>query len=235
MTSLIASDPGLATLLLRVAHSAAAGPRVAVTDVADAVRLLGARDVRQLVLTPTILEKLSGPALPVAERLWEHSLRSAIWAQELGALRGLRDDVYVHGLLHELGHLALLQSFPNECRRSEQLAGGDATVEQAERQVFGTTHADVGFYLCRLWSLADSIVQATLYHQAPTVILRETSGILESTRVVHAACRLSDAPGCGVTHEPLDAAFLDYHSLTRERIDALRPRVEQRVHALLSS
>ena len=123
------------------------------------------------------------------------------------------------------GHLVLLQAFPDDCAHIDELARADASIEQAERQIFGTTHADVGFYVCRLWSLPDAFGQATLHHETPTAILRETQALLETTRVVHAACRLADLAPDGA---PLDAAFLAYHALTAEKLGELAPRVEER-------
>jgi HD-like signal output (HDOD) protein len=144
----------------------------------------------------------------------------------------VRDDAFLHGLLHEIGHLVLLQAFPADCARIAELARADASIEQAERQIFGTTHPDIGFYVCRLWSLPEAIAQATLHHETPTVFLRETPDLLETTRVVHAACRLSDVDRSSAA---LDPAFLDYHELTPTALAELAPRVEERAAELMRS
>jgi len=74
-------------------------------------------------------------------------------------------------LLRATGPWGLLQGFPSECHRVEGLATEDATFEQAERQIFGTTHADIGAYVCRHWGLPAPIGQAALHHGTPTVLL----------------------------------------------------------------
>ncbi len=223
---LIGSDPGLAAQLLRVANSALYGRGRPIATIEDSIRVLGAKAVRQLVLTSAILNKFSGATLTSAERLWRHSVRSAAWAHELGRARGLHDDPLLHGLLHEIGHLVLLQAFGQDCAHIEELARSDASIEQAERQIFGTTHADVGVYVCRLWSLPDAFGQATLHHETPTAILRETPALLETTRVVHAACRLSDVDLADPSRASLDASFLEYHALTPEKLAELLPHVD---------
>jgi HD-like signal output (HDOD) protein len=230
----IQSDPGLAAQLLRVANSALYGRGRPIGSIEESIRVLGAKAVRQLVLTSAILNKFSGTTLAAAEQLWRHSVRSAAWAHELGRARGVHDDPFLHGLLHEIGHLVLLQAFPQDYAHIQELAGADASIEQAERQIFGTTHADVGFYVCRLWSLPEAFGQATLHHETPTAILRETPALLETTRVVHAACRLADQD-LAAPADALDASFLAYHALTAEKLAELAARVDERTTEMMRS
>ena len=127
----IEGDPALAAQLLRVANSALYARGGPIASIESGVQALGAKAVRQLVLTSAILHTFAGPTLALAERLWQHSLRSAAWAHELGRQLGLPDDAFLHGLLHEIGHLALLQAFPSDCAHIEELAHADASIEQA--------------------------------------------------------------------------------------------------------
>jgi HD-like signal output (HDOD) protein len=41
------------------------------------------------------------------------------------------------------------------------------TAEQAERRVFGASHAEVGGYLLGLWGLPDALVEAVAWHHDP--------------------------------------------------------------------
>jgi HD-like signal output (HDOD) protein len=42
------------------------------------------------------------------------------------------------------------------------------SIWEAEKRVFGATHADIGGYLLDLWGLPDSIVGAITYHYYPS-------------------------------------------------------------------
>ncbi|MFQ5491870.1 MAG: HDOD domain-containing protein, partial [Phycisphaerae bacterium] len=55
---------------------------------------------------------------------------------------------------------------------------------QAEREVLGATHADVGAYLLGLWGLPDPIVEATAFHHDPARSRNESFSALTA---VHAA------------------------------------------------
>ena len=235
VAEVIGHDPALATQLLRVASSEdePGQPRSSIASVRQAIRSLGEGIVRQVVLAATVMNVFDERSLPAARALWEHSLRTAVWCRALRSTMGLREDPFLHGLLHEIGRLVLLQCFPRECCQADELAQGDATREQAQRQIFGTTQADVGAYMCRCWSLPESIGQAALHHATPTVLLRQAADLLPTTRVVHAACRLAEAAGeAGAPF--LDAAFQEFHSLDLDLIADLSPEVDRQTRELIA-
>ena len=65
----------------------------------------------------------------------------------------------------------------------------DAAVEldlpphEAERVVFGATHADVGAYLLGLWGLPDATVEAVAYHHDEARALEAGFGALSATHL----------------------------------------------------
>jgi len=224
MHALVEADPALATQLLRIARSATTtrGP----LSVERALEALGPATVRQLVLMPTALCPFAPAIASKAREVWLHAQRCAAWSELLASqLEGI-EDAWIHGLLHDLGRWVLLQAFPAESLVVERLASEDASLEQAERQVFGTTHADIGAYVCREWSLPESVGQAALHHSTPLVLLRELGDLRPTTRVVHAACRLAHASASGDSLDQLDPAFIEFHGLTNTPLAEFAERVE---------
>ncbi len=225
-TQLISSDPCLLAQLLRMTCSAV--PGVQIRSIAEAVGSLGSAAARQLVLTPATLGQYVATSVEPARKLWTHNQRCAIWCELLSEELELEGDVLLHSLLHDIGLWTLLQSCPSECERVRSLTGAQATSEQAERLVFGTTRADIGAYVCRHWSLPESVVEAALHHATPAVLLAEIPSVRPTTRLVHAACRISQATETGSLAD-LDPAFLEYHSLDLDAVETLAQAVESRL------
>lgn len=102
-----ASDPALATTLLRLANTAnyrGTGP--AITNLSRAVQRLGAKSVASLALTAGISSAAldQGPLVDVKYRVWRRSVTCALCAQKLAALRGIdSEDAFLGGLLYGFG------------------------------------------------------------------------------------------------------------------------------------
>jgi HD-like signal output (HDOD) protein len=44
---------------------------------------------------------------------------------------------------------------------------GNARLYDAEREIFGTTHAQIGAYLLGIWGLSGPIIETVAYHHGP--------------------------------------------------------------------
>jgi HD-like signal output (HDOD) protein len=78
-------------------------------------------------------------------------------------------DMRTIGLLHDAGRLVLATNLPESFERVCRLATEKGLSHwEAEREEFGTTHAEVGAYLFGLWGLPESIVEAVAYHHSPS-------------------------------------------------------------------
>ena len=78
------------------------------------------------------------------------------------------DDASVAALLHDIGRLILAATLPAKYGRAVALAAErEIPIQDAEMEIFGATHAEVGAYLLGLWALPDAVVEAVAYHHAP--------------------------------------------------------------------
>jgi HD-like signal output (HDOD) protein len=240
VSQVIQADPGLSVQLLRVANSTAAASTRKVETVDDGLQRLGLRAVRQVVLTSAILHQWSGPHLDQAREIWLHSLRTAAWSRVLDSDRKgdprATSDAFLPALLHDIGRLVLVQAFPSESERIEALVTGDASREQAEREVLGTTHSDVGAYLCRFWSLPDAVSEAVLYHVTPSAILGRQPTLRATTLCTHAACMLARLPEHAKPEQIAEAIpelSLQFHGLDVETVAGHLPQVRDWTAELL--
>ncbi|MBR2207637.1 MAG: HDOD domain-containing protein, partial [Synergistaceae bacterium] len=108
----LSRDEGLVLRVLKLANSGAYGMSRTISNVSEAIALLGYKSVRNLILAATVysaMDKgLTGYALDRGE-LWRHSLMVAYTSRELARITGKvpMEDAYVGGLLHDIGKVIL--------------------------------------------------------------------------------------------------------------------------------
>jgi HD-like signal output (HDOD) protein len=80
-----------------------------------------------------------------------------------------RDVAVVSALLHDIGTLVLASRMPEQFRATRALARERGWREfEAERELLGTTHAEIGAYLLGLWGINELVVEAVAHHHHPT-------------------------------------------------------------------
>src|SRR5579883_2500600 len=151
--SIIAEDLGMAAKVLQLVNSPLFGSRRAISTPEEATVYIGVETVRALVLAEGVFSKF-GPANHPGfspEQLREHSVRVAVLARRLATSWGLAPsvvgDVFVGGLLHDIGKLVLGSNYPREYQEVTACFDDSEALREVERRLFGTSHAEVGGYL----------------------------------------------------------------------------------------
>lgn len=167
-------DVGVSAKLIQVANSAAFGCRHTVTSATDAVQRIGTDMTKAMVLADGVLTRFDPRSIHpfTIDDVWPHSqtvaaLSTRIAQREAGGATWLK-LVPSAGVLHDIGRLVLASTEPEayvSVLRAVQ--SGRVTVADAERSVFGATHAEVGAYLLGLWGLPTPIVEAVAWHHTP--------------------------------------------------------------------
>lgn len=233
--TIIAKDMAMLSKILQVVNSAYFGLRRTISSPAHALSLLGLDRVRGLVLTVKLFEQCTqtGP-LPVSlEQLWKHGLTTAVGARAIAKSEGagslVIENAFMAGLLHDIGLLILSTNFPDRYREVFRLIKGNSrSVLQAEREVFGATHADVGAYLLGIWGLHEVIVETVAFHHGPLPTHQNHSSVLAAVHVANALDEEDDRAATGgvaseISNEYLSACHLD------DRIPAWRETYRQSV------
>ncbi|MFO7975569.1 MAG: HDOD domain-containing protein [Candidatus Hydrogenedentota bacterium] len=162
----ISNDPAIALKTLRLANSASYGLREHVTSVEHAVTLLGAKVIQNLVLTATVFETLSSGA----SLLFQHSIAVGLAARSIlrprvSHLALAPDEAFVYGLLHDIGKIILEDYMSEELVQAEELSRTQGIpAHEAEQQLIGADHAEIGGRLAMKWRLPDTIAAAILAH-----------------------------------------------------------------------
>jgi putative nucleotidyltransferase with HDIG domain len=175
----IAVDQSLASTVLRLVNSAYYGFYREVTSVPRAVVLLGFREVRKLVLTATAFQSLSGGDSSYDRvQLWRHSLATAMVAERGAKMLELplAGDGFTTGLLHDVGKVALDLIYPEQFQRAVILAHKNETfIRDAEREVFGLHHGEIGGLLAEHWNMPEAIVDTIRFHHEPALSQKATA------------------------------------------------------------
>jgi putative nucleotidyltransferase with HDIG domain len=171
---IISRDIGMTAKLLQIVNSAFFGLPTRVDDAVRAVNLLGLDTVRALVLTVGIFEQSQVPPLPgmSVDSIYMHSLAVGAAAKRIAKAIGLdqkqADEALMAGMMHDIGQLVSLIHLREELKevleatRQKRLA-----LYQAEIQIIGVSHADIGAHLLSLWGLPTAIVEAVAFHHNP--------------------------------------------------------------------
>jgi len=223
---LISRDVAMTTKVLQVVNSSYFGLRQRVSTPAAAAVLLGVDTMRSLVLSVGVFSQKprTGTSRPLVERLANHSYRVSALARRIAeaerADKQLKEQIFVAALVHDVGKLVLLDSFPDEYAVLWEWADRqEKPLWMLEKEAFGAAHADVGAYLLGLWGFTDIIVEAVAFHHCPSQCPGQA---FDPLSVVHAADALEaeqSSPDAGSAD--LDVEYLTGIGLA-DRIDTWR-------------
>lgn len=196
LARLIASDQALTARILKLANSAYYGFSREISTVNMAIVVLGFNTVKDMGLSLSVFEAFKsdkGDTSFDLTRFWEHSIACGIASRMLA--RGYRTrysaEAFVAGLLHDIGKVILNQYFKNEFSSIIAAQKEGVTLEDAEVEVIGTTHSQIGAWLADKWNLPRIISRTIKYHHAPW----ETNKEQLFVAFVHLAnylCHISD-------------------------------------------
>lgn len=178
LSHLICRDQTLAAKALRIANSSFYGLQCQVVTIHDAMVVLGLRAVHTMIMTAAIASRLKAiqPVGSDQHGFWLHSVGTALCAQALARKANSgktgtiwnSEKAFTAGLLHDIGSLVLATRFPEQY--AEVLAYRDANdclIIEAEHDVLGFDHAQVGGALALNWKFAGELVEAVAWHHAP--------------------------------------------------------------------
>jgi HD-like signal output (HDOD) protein len=214
--------------ILQLSNSAFFGLSRRISDPKDAVLYLGLDTLKSLALSVKVFSQFTvRPSSHFSiDDLGKHTILSGILARKIAAVEGLSkqdvEDSFMAGLLHDIGKLVLVTAAPEKYEQAVKFAEMNRVhCRDAEQEVFGTTHSEIGTYLLWLWGLPDSVVEAVAYHHAPGNCPARRLGPLTA---VHAANVLAHEIGAPDAAGPLrgpNMAVLDMAMLDMEYLRCL--------------
>lgn len=164
MKQCIEQDPALTAKLLRVVNSSLFGLTRQVSDLNQAIALLGVKPLKLLVLGFSLPSGLfTGIRAEALGRYWRHSLTKAVAARELAErLWGVSgDEPFIAALLQDVGLLVLIQQLGEPFERFiDKAFARQQGLAPMERTALGFDHITVSVELLTRWSLPRGVVAA---------------------------------------------------------------------------
>jgi len=161
LAAVIGRDPALAAKVVSAANSALFAVRQEIRTIRHALAVLGVDVVRTLVLTFSLVNELKEEQDGPLASCWTRAVYSSVSARCLCEVRhkGLREEAFVAGLLQDIGIMALARAFGPEYQVLCSLTNmTHEELSSAERESFGSDHAEIGAWLLERWALPARIV-----------------------------------------------------------------------------
>lgn len=164
IVEVVGDDEGLSRRLLAMTNSPYLGLTRRVTDLAQAVSLLGRKTVEMVAVAGAaeIFQPRGG--MP---DIRQHSIETAVAAQALAAHVGVdRDLAFTAGLLHDLGEIQLWYQDPVAYRKLHRTFDRNSDQIGVELEVMGVDHATAGAERLATWGVHTEVVRAVAGHHA---------------------------------------------------------------------
>lgn len=244
IVEVIRYDQAVTADVLKLCNSAYFGLSRNITSLNEAMLRLGTVKVLQLVMsvhTSSILaNEQRGYGLDPGV-LWRHSVAVALAASIVAQKINLTNVnlVFTGGLLHDIGKVVLNEYVAEEFGKILGLVKENRlSFVEAEHQVLGYSHQEIGGKIARMWKLPDPIVRCIRYHHDPGD-LETPDPLIDAVYLANCVCLML---GIGLGEDGLyyraDDAVLERNHLNERDLEDVGAQTVvdlQRVEELFAS
>jgi HD-like signal output (HDOD) protein len=171
--AVIEADAAITAKLLQLANCVMFHEREPIKSIEQALTRLGFLAVRNLVMCSEVIAGWQRAARSDLDLdfMQAHVQRVARVTAALTVGSPWSDEAVMAAFLHDIGYWVLVQERPAQLDRAAALAvTRDIPMQEAERCVLGTSHAEIGAYLLGLWGMPNTLVEAIAHHHTPEVV-----------------------------------------------------------------
>lgn len=214
----ISNDVTLTGELLKLVNSAAFSLPAPCASIADAVKLVGIRGIKNLLYTIGTIEsftKVSGSK----EELWTHAYQVAFYSYNLARNfcandRHAVDDSYICGLLHDMGKIIFETAHPELLEKVLKICEAKGASEETfEKLISGVNHGEIGAQVAEKWNFPDVIVNVIRYHHEPENAPKEASSV---AAIVYIADLMAHYQQHEIDYYQIDPLILNQFKITGE-------------------
>lgn len=169
----IKQDAALTTKILRTANSPYYGCGN-ITNLQRALSQLGVNAIRSICLAVSFQSALASRGLDrrfSPARFWQHCLAVACGAKVLACVAHdpNAEEAFIAGLVHDIGKLALCMFLPLETNQVYNIMAEQKISQyQAELQLLGVTHQEVGRIAAERWGMPPIYANPISKHHNPS-------------------------------------------------------------------
>ena len=176
----IKRDPVLSSKILKVVNSAFYGLPGQIANVDRAVVMLGLSAVKNIAIAASLGRMFRGKnvsGLIDPKAIWRHCVGVGVAAKKITEVAGDTaggNEMFLAGLIHDLGLLVELQAMPEKLSEVvEASKDGNGSFLQLEEQIIGATHQNFGDGLTTKWKFPRHLRAAVSFHHTPENLTSE--------------------------------------------------------------
>lgn len=210
LKNIVEKDPPLCAKVLKLANSAQYGYTKSISGIQEAIICIGFDAVKELALHQKVCELFMKEEIVHGFSrlsLWKHCSAVALCCKMIyrREFRERGDNIYVAGLLHDLGIIVEDQFFQEMFEQAlKKSAQESINLYIAEKATLKIDHAAIAGAIAEDWNFPDELIYAMGFHHEPTGVEREFERIVFTVHVANYICQREkigyvDAPVRDVT------------------------------------
>ena len=243
LLKLIEKDPAISARIIGLANSPVFGTSRKIMAVSDATAVLGMKRIKMVALSFSMISSVTRKTTGLLNvtHLWQHSMAVALAMDALSKampkdMRPPDEEIYLAGLLHDIGFLVLDYVDPELSNRFHACLATDGgrPITELEAEMLEINHCELGAMLAQHWNLTEGIVAVLRYHHSnnvapdavgqPLITMTNLAGRLLPTFGV-------SEYGCsGIAVEEWQAL-----GIAAERVDEVETAMRKRAEEIVSS
>lgn len=200
LKEIVEIDPPLTAKVLKVANSVYYSPPQKIGEIKQALIWIGFDTLKEMALNQKVSgifnenDSVEGYSM---QSLWKHSVAVALITKMIyrREFRERGANAYVAGLLHDIGIIVESQFLQNDFKQVLSKAKHEKkNLSEAEQEVLGLHHADIGMAIAKNWNLPQELFTAIGYHDSPLEAEQDFSK-LASTLYIAEYCSQNSSIG----------------------------------------
>ena len=225
----ISMDPALTADLLKIVNSAQYMLFKKVDNISEAVKMVGLKGIRNLLYSYGT-QKVLGDDTTDKKKLWDHSYKTAFYAYNLVKNfkndQNLLDDVYVGGMLHDMGKIIFSSVHPDLLDKIKEFCSDrNLPASTFEDLSAGMNHAELGALIAEKWNFPERLVAAIRYHHDPAGAPSEYKDLVDAVYLANMFCEYENK---NISYDQLDIGPLENFRLnSQKQLETLIEKLSQ--------
>lgn len=240
IAKLVHLDQALTSQVLTWSNSGYYGYLDRSSDIEEAIGRVGLGEIYKLVgiiMSKRLMNKPCSFYGLDAGQLWENSLAGAFSMEALSHKTGENPNIsYTIGLLHGVGKIVIDQVCPDTYPKVfELIQEKGASLLDAEKEVVGWNHAEIGGALLRKWNFQEEICQAVENQYVPKQARESGKNLAHMMNIGHfLISSLGQNFGRNAMAIELDPNSLKLLNITESELQVLLINIQEKIEEVKS-
>ncbi len=184
LADIIQYDQAITANVLKICNAAYFGLPRKVSSLGEAVVVIGQDILKDIIVTSSsarFYKGAVGTGYQLSQGdLWKHSVAAAIMAKLIAArVKGVDSgDAFTAGLLHDIGKRILSSFVADEFKLIVEKTEAGMAFSEAETEVIGMTHSELGGLIMEKWKFPEGITIAVRSHHDEDVLEKDDLSVV---------------------------------------------------------